>query len=87
MLSKGIPNKIKVTTITFKKIVIIKILMDNYIAILIKFDNACQCLMVRKFVLLILNLLLFINFSHFPCYCSGCSSSIEVLTHKATFLT
>ena len=87
MLSKGIPNKIKVTTITFKKMMIMKILWDNYIAILIKFDNACHVMMARKFVLLILNLLLFINVSHFPCHCSGCSSSLEVLTHKATFLT
>ena len=87
MLSKGIPNKIKVTTITFDKMMIIKILRDNNIAILIKFDNACHVMMAKKFVLLILNLLLFINFSHFPCHCSGCSSSIEVLTHKATFLT
>ena len=87
MLSKGIPNKIKVTTITFEKMMIIKILRDNYIAILIKFDNACHVMMARKFVLLILNLLLFINVSHFPCHCSGCSSSLEVLTHKATFLT
>lgn len=57
------------------------------LAILIKFDNACHVMMAKKIVLLILNLLLFINFSHFPCHCSGCSSSIEVLPRKATFLT
>ena len=87
MLSMGIPNRIKVTTITFDKLIIIEILRGDCFAILIKFDNACHVMMAKKFVLVILNLLLFINFSHFPYHCSGCSSSIEVLPLKATFLT
>lgn len=82
----GIPNKIKVTTITFDKLIITEILRDDCIAILIKFDNACHVMMAKKIVLLILNLLLY-YFSHFPRHHGGCSSSIEVLPRKATFLT
>ena len=58
----GIPNKIKVTTITFDKLIITEILRDDCIAILIKFDNACHVMMAKKIVLLILNLLLSIIF-------------------------
>ena len=82
-----VPNRIKVTTITFDKLIITEILRDDCFAILIKFDYACHVMMAKQFVLLILNLLLFINFSNFPCHCSGCSSSVEVLPCKATFLT
>ena len=88
MLSKGIPNKIKVTTITFKKIMIIKILRDNYIAILIKFDKACHVMTAKKYYCFAyFKPVTLYYFSHFPCHRSGCSSSVEVLPRKATFLT
>ena len=53
MLSMGIPNRIKVTTITFDKLIIIEILRGDCFAILIKFDNACHVMMAKKFVLVI----------------------------------